>query len=70
VVAGQRLIQGAPDILLGWGEVSGIQLYVRQMRDMKGGIEFEPARTPTSSSTAPSAAGRSRWRTPSPATPR
>ena len=46
VVAGQRLIQGAPDIFLGWGEVSGIQFYVRQMRDMKGGIEFEPGKNP------------------------
>jgi uncharacterized protein (DUF2252 family) len=46
VVVGQRLIQGAPDILLGWGEVSGIQFYVRQMRDMKGGIEFEPGKNP------------------------
>jgi uncharacterized protein (DUF2252 family) len=46
VVAGQRLIQGAPDILLGWGEVSGIQFYVRQMRDMKGGVEFEPGNNP------------------------
>jgi len=46
VVAGQRLIQGAPDILLGWGKVSGIQFYVRQMRDMKGGIEFEPGKNP------------------------
>jgi len=42
VVAGQRLIQGAPDIFLGWGEVSGIQFYVRQLRDMKGGVEFDP----------------------------
>jgi uncharacterized protein (DUF2252 family) len=38
VVAGQRLIQGAPDIFLGWGE----QFYVRQLRDMKGGVEFDP----------------------------
>jgi uncharacterized protein (DUF2252 family) len=42
VVAGQRLIQGAPDIFLGWGEQGGIQYYVRQMRDMKGGVEFDP----------------------------
>jgi uncharacterized protein (DUF2252 family) len=42
VVAGQRLIQGAPDILLGWGEVDGIHFYVRQLRDMKGGVEFDP----------------------------
>lgn len=36
VVAGQRLIQGAPDIFLGWGEQDGIHFYVRQLRDMKG----------------------------------
>ncbi len=42
VVAGQRLIQGAPDIFLGWGEINGIQFYVRQLRDMKGGVEFDP----------------------------
>jgi len=42
VVAGQRLIQGAPDIFLGWGEQGGMQYYVRQMRDMKGGVEFDP----------------------------
>jgi uncharacterized protein (DUF2252 family) len=42
VVVGQRLIQGAPDIFLGWGEQDGVQFYVRQLRDMKGGIEFDP----------------------------
>jgi len=42
VVAGQRLIQAAPDIFLGWGEASGIHYYVRQLRDMKGGVEFDP----------------------------
>jgi uncharacterized protein (DUF2252 family) len=42
VVAGQRLIQGAPDIFLGWGEQDGIHFYVRQLRDMKGGVEFDP----------------------------
>ncbi|MGG6269425.1 DUF2252 domain-containing protein [Leptolyngbya sp. AN03gr2] len=42
VVVGQRLIQGAPDILLGWGELHGIQYYVRQLRDMKGGVKLEP----------------------------
>lgn len=41
VVAGQRLIQGAPDIFLGWGERNGIQFYIRQLRDMKGGVEFD-----------------------------
>ena len=43
VVEGQRLIQGAPDIFLGWGEQDGIHFYVRQLRDMKGGREFDPA---------------------------
>jgi uncharacterized protein (DUF2252 family) len=42
IVQGQRLIQGAPDIFLGWGEQEGIQFYVRQLRDMKGGVEFDP----------------------------
>jgi uncharacterized protein (DUF2252 family) len=44
VVTGQRLIQGAPDIFLGWGEQDGIHYYVRQLRDMKGGIEFDPTK--------------------------
>jgi uncharacterized protein (DUF2252 family) len=43
VVVGQRLIQGAPDIFLGWGiQTSGIHFYMRQLRDMKGGVEFNP----------------------------
>jgi uncharacterized protein (DUF2252 family) len=42
VVSGQRLIQGSPDILLGWGKFDGIHYYVRQLRDMKGGYEFDP----------------------------
>src|SRR5262249_33775888 len=42
VVTGQRLIQGSPDILLGWGHMEGIQFYVRQLRDMKGSYEFDP----------------------------
>ena len=42
VVQGQRLIQGAPDIFLGWGEQEGKHFYVRQLRDMKGGVEFDP----------------------------
>ncbi|CAN1210490.1 DUF2252 domain-containing protein [Tumidithrix helvetica PCC 7403] len=44
VVDGQRLIQGAPDIFLGWGEQDGFQYYVRQLRDMKGGVEFDPTK--------------------------
>jgi uncharacterized protein (DUF2252 family) len=40
VVVGQRMIQGSPDIFLGWGEADGRHLYIRQLADMKGGIEF------------------------------
>jgi len=42
VVIGQRLLQSAPDIFLGWCEVDGFQFYFRQLRDMKGGVEFDP----------------------------
>jgi len=42
VVAGQRLLQASPDIFLGWGEHNGKHFYVRQLRDMKGGVEFDP----------------------------
>jgi uncharacterized protein (DUF2252 family) len=41
VVCGQHLIQGAPDILLGWGRTLGVDFYIRQLRDMKGSYEFE-----------------------------
>ena len=41
VVAGQRLMQSASDILLGWASTTGIDgaprdFYVRQLRDWKG----------------------------------
>jgi uncharacterized protein (DUF2252 family) len=42
VVIGQRLIQAAPDIFLGWFEQGGMNFYVRQLRDMKGGVEWDP----------------------------
>ena len=47
VVAGQRLLQGAPDILLNYGAVqydivNTQGFYLRQLRDMKGGIEVGP----------------------------
>jgi uncharacterized protein (DUF2252 family) len=43
VVVGQRLIQPAPDIFLGWGENTDRRhFYMRQLRDMKGGVEFDP----------------------------
>lgn len=41
MVTGQRLMQAASDIFLGWGRVTGIDgrqrdFYVRQLRDWKG----------------------------------
>jgi uncharacterized protein (DUF2252 family) len=45
VVVGQRMIQAAPDIFLGWFETGGMHFYVRQLRDMKGGVEFDPKTT-------------------------
>lgn len=47
VVAGQRLLQGAPDIFLNGGEIEHRQdriqgFYLRQLRDMKGGIDVGP----------------------------
>jgi hypothetical protein len=45
VVVGQRMIQGSPDIFLGWGPdspSSGLcDFYVRQLADMKGGFALE-----------------------------
>lgn len=43
VVIGQRMIQGSPDIFLGWGPMAGGRdraFYVRQLADMKGGARF------------------------------
>lgn len=47
VVAGQRLLQGAPDIFLNYGSMQfdltkGEGFYLRQLRDMKGGIDLGP----------------------------
>jgi hypothetical protein len=48
VVTGQRIIQPAPDIFLGWysyfRQDTGVRMdyYVRQLRDMKGSVAFEP----------------------------
>ena len=43
VVVGQRLIQAASDIFLGWmtGRPAGRHFYWRQLRDMKGSVEVE-----------------------------
>jgi uncharacterized protein (DUF2252 family) len=41
VVFGQRLTQGSPDILLGWGRVDGKEYYVRQLAELKGDSAFD-----------------------------
>jgi uncharacterized protein (DUF2252 family) len=42
VVIGQRLMQAASDLFLGWASTeSGQQFYVRQLRDMKGSVDVE-----------------------------
>ncbi len=46
VIFGQRTVQGAPDIFLGWGQLqNGLQFYVRQLSDMKGSVELIPGKT-------------------------
>ena len=42
VVTGQRLLQSASDIFLGWSKMhhTGNDFYVRQLRDMKGAFDF------------------------------
>jgi uncharacterized protein (DUF2252 family) len=47
VVVGQRLMQSASDLFLGWSrsEQGGFDFYVRQLRDMKGSVPLE-AMTP------------------------
>ena len=40
VVQGQRLMQAASDIFLGWTTIDGHDFYVRQHRDMKLGVDF------------------------------
>ncbi|HTT25845.1 MAG TPA: DUF2252 domain-containing protein [Thermoplasmata archaeon] len=39
VVVGQRLIQEASDVFLGWGTLAGKDYYVRQLRDMKVSLD-------------------------------
>jgi uncharacterized protein (DUF2252 family) len=51
VVAGQRLMQAATDIFLGWQRVKGLDgqtrdYYVRQLHDWKGGADVERLRVP------------------------
>ena len=41
VVVGQRMMQAASDMLLGWSTLDGRDYYVRQLRDMKFAAEVE-----------------------------
>jgi uncharacterized protein (DUF2252 family) len=41
VVQGQRIIQASSDIFLGWKRSGDHDYYVRQLKDMKGTIDFE-----------------------------
>jgi uncharacterized protein (DUF2252 family) len=41
IVNGQRLMQSASDILLGWADLGTHQAFVRQLRDMKISVEVE-----------------------------
>ena len=74
VVAGQRLMQAASDIFLGWQRVEGLDgetrdYYVRQLHDWKGGVDVETMRVPRRDALrAGSAARPSRARTPARAT--
>jgi uncharacterized protein (DUF2252 family) len=56
VVVGQRLIQGSPDIFLGWGTFKvaerSMDFYVRQLADLKGGVKFVEGERETLSSLA------------------
>jgi len=40
VVVGQRLMQAASDMFLGWTTCGGHDYYVRQFRDMKGSVNL------------------------------
>ena len=49
VVAGQRLMQGASDVFLGWQRISGLDgavrdYYVRQLHDWKGALDVDTMR--------------------------
>jgi uncharacterized protein (DUF2252 family) len=46
VVAGQRLIQSASDLLLGWTRLGQRDYYVRQLRDKKGSVPVQKLSAP------------------------
>jgi uncharacterized protein (DUF2252 family) len=41
VVAGQRLMQAASDIMLGWRRMNGLDFYARQLKDWKASVDIE-----------------------------
>ena len=47
VVQGQRLLQTASDIFLGWSTHNGIDYYVRQLRDWKASADIASMDSPT-----------------------
>jgi uncharacterized protein (DUF2252 family) len=56
VVAGQRLMQAATDIFLGWQRIKGLDgiardYYIRQFHDWKGGVEVEQMTRPSGAAT-------------------
>ena len=70
VVQGQRMMQAASDIFLGWtkGEQDNRYLYWRQLRDMKGSAVVEDDETARHDASMPTSAdGRSPVPTPGPA---
>ncbi len=46
VVEGQRIMQAASDVFLGWASVEGRDFYVRQFKDMKGSIDVSSLSSP------------------------
>ena len=43
VVVGQRIMQAASDVFLGWARAGEFDTYVRQLRDMKGAVPLDDA---------------------------
>ncbi len=41
MVTAQKALQALPDLLLGWTAIDGRPYYVRQMKNMKGGMPVE-----------------------------
>jgi uncharacterized protein (DUF2252 family) len=41
VVAGQRVMQAASDILLGWRRINGLDFYARQLKDWKTSVDVD-----------------------------